>query len=102
VARASVDAIEAMVAVDPGIVDKQRAVLYSVHSTCTIRRKRWQLHVNEVSRNRIFESLDAKDDDAPEQHGDVAKEASVFSSASFAPARNNDGEAIPSALGSST
>lgn len=55
-----------MVAAVTGIININRAVLASVHKTYTIRHERWQLHVNEAERNRLFEGLDMKDVDVPE------------------------------------
>lgn len=88
-----------MVAADSGIVDVNWAVLASMRSARTTRHEHWQLRANEAERNRLFEGLEAKDDDAPEQHCGNAKEASVVSSPSFVPTVN-DNEAGPFPHGS--
>lgn len=81
-----------------GIFHVNRVVLASVHNTCTIRRERWQLRLNKLESNRLFEGLDAKNDDPLKQHDDDVKEASVVSSTSFAPA-TDDGKMGPSCVG---
>lgn len=48
--HASDVAITAMVEADAGIVDMNRPVLASLKSTCTVRRERLQLRVNEMWR----------------------------------------------------
>lgn len=86
-----------MVAADPRIVDVNRAMLDSMHNACTIRRERWMLRVNEVESNRLFEGLEAKDDDTPEKHDDDVNQAHTDSFASFA--SHNDNETGPSGAG---
>lgn len=85
-------AVVAMVAAGPGIIDICRAMLTSVHSVHTIRRKTLQLRVNETKQNMLFEGQKVEDDSMPEQHN------SVVSFASFTPAANDD-EAGPSHTG---
>ena len=54
--------------------------------------------MNKVGRNRLFEGAEADDDDVRGQQNNVAKEASVVSSSSFAPAANDDKARLPCAV----
>lgn len=45
----------------------------SMNSVHAIRQERWRPRDNEADRNRLFEGLQAENDDAPEKHIDDAK-----------------------------
>ena len=59
-----------------------------MQNTCTIHREHWQLCLNQLERNLLFEGLDAEDNDPPKQHDNDVKEAFVATSTSFAPSTN--------------
>lgn len=54
------------VVADSTTVDVNRVVLASILIARTIRRKHWQLRVNEAVHNRLFKGREAEDDDVPE------------------------------------
>lgn len=55
--KASEHADTTMVAEDSGFIDEQQTLYESMWSAHTISRERWQLHVNEAARDRLFEDI---------------------------------------------
>lgn len=57
-----------MVTMDPSTMAEQLAMLDFVHSARTICRERWLPRENEADHSRLFEALELKLDDVPDQH----------------------------------